>query len=180
MDYTGAPDAERVIILMGSGAEAVEETVEAMMTRENAKVGVLKVRLFRPFPAAELVKALPATVRKIAVLDRTKEPGSQGEPLHQDIIQALFDAQANGTLPFTNGMPKVVGGRYGLSSKEFTPAMVKGVYDNLALDTPKNHFTIGINDDVLGTSLPYDEDYSTEADDVTRAMFFGRRHRGRQ
>ena len=143
------------------------------MTRENAKVGVLKVRLFRPFPAAELVKALPATVRKIAVLDRTKEPGSQGEPLHQDIIQALFDAQANGTLPFTNGMPKVVGGRYGLSSKEFTPAMVKGVYDNLALDTPKNHFTIGINDDVLGTSLPYDEDYSTEADDVTRAMFFG-------
>lgn len=158
---------------MGSGAEAVEETVEAMMTRENAKVGVLKVRLFRPFPAAELVKALPATVRKIAVLDRTKEPGSQGEPLHQDIIQALFDAQANGTLPFTNGMPKVVGGRYGLSSKEFTPAMVKGVYDNLALDTPKNHFTIGINDDVLGTSLPYDEDYSTEADDVTRAMFFG-------
>ena len=173
VDYTGAPDAERVIILMGSGAEAVEETVEAMMTRENAKVGVLKVRLFRPFPAAELVKALPATVRKIAVLDRTKEPGSQGEPLHQDIIQALFDAQANGTLPFTNGMPKVVGGRYGLSSKEFTPAMVKGVYDNLALDTPKNHFTIGINDDVLGTSLPYDEDYSTEADDVTRAMFFG-------
>ena len=126
VDYTGAPDAERVIILMGSGAEAVEETVEAMMTRENAKVGVLKVRLFRPFPAAELVKALPATVRKIAVLDRTKEPGSQGEPLHQDIIQALFDAQANGTLPFTNGMPKVVGGRYGLSSKEFTPAMVKG------------------------------------------------------
>ena len=173
VDYTGAPDAERVIILMGSGAEAVEETVEAMMTRENAKVGVLKMRLFRPFPAAELVKALPATVRKIAVLDRTKEPGSQGEPLHQDIIQALFDAQANGTLPFTNGMPKVVGGRYGLSSKEFTPAMVKGVYDNLALDTPKNHFTIGINDDVLGTSLPYDEDYSTEADDVTRAMFFG-------
>ena len=105
MDYTGAPDADRVIILIGSGAEAVEETVEAMMTRENAKVGVLKVRLFRPFPAAELVKALPATVRKIAVLDRTKDTGSQGEPLHQDIIQALFDAQANGTLPFTNGMP---------------------------------------------------------------------------
>ena len=172
-DYTGAPDAENVIILMGSGAEAVEETVEAMIARENAKVGVLKVRLFRPFPAAELIKALPATVKKIAVLDRTKEPGAQGEPLHQDVIQALFDAQASGDLAFTNGMPTVVGGRYGLSSKEFTPAMVKGVYDNLAQDKPKNHFTIGINDDVLGTSLPYDEDYSTEADDVTRAMFFG-------
>ena len=173
VDYTGAPDAENVIILMGSGAEAVEETVEAMIARENAKVGVLKVRLFRPFPAAELIKALPATVKKIAVLDRTKEPGAQGEPLHQDVIQALFDAQASGDLAFTNGMPTVVGGRYGLSSKEFTPAMVKGVYDNLAQDKPKNHFTIGINDDVLGTSLPYDEDYSTEADDVTRAMFFG-------
>ena len=173
VDYSGAPDAERVIILMGSGAEAVEETVEAMIARENAKVGVLKVRLFRPFPAAELIKALPATVRKIAVLDRTKEPGSQGEPLHQDVIQALFDAQGSGALPFTNGMPKVVGGRYGLSSKEFTPAMVKGVCDSLEQDAPKNHFTIGINDDVLGTSLPYDEDYSTEADDVTRAMFFG-------
>ena len=111
---------------MGSGAEAVEETVEAMIARENAKVGVLKVRLFRPFPAAELIKALPATVRKIAVLDRTKEPGSQGEPLHQDVIQALFDAQGSGTLPFTNGMPKVVGGRYGLSSKEFTPGSKYG------------------------------------------------------
>lgn len=173
VDYTGAPDAENVIILMGSGAEAVEETVEAMTARENAKVGVLKVRLFRPFPAAELIKTLPSTVKKIAVLDRTKEPGAQGEPLHQDVIQALFDAQASGDLAFTNGMPTVVGGRYGLSSKEFTPAMVKGVYDNLAQDKPKNHFTIGINDDVLGTSLPYDEDYSTEADDVTRAMFFG-------
>ena len=171
-NYYGAPDADRIIVAMGSINDVAEEVID-YLNAHGEKVGLVKVRLFRPFPAAELVKALPATVRKIAVLDRTKEPGSQGEPLHQDIIQALFDAQANGTLPFTNGMPKVVGGRYGLSSKEFTPAMVKGVYDNLALDTPKNHFTIGINDDVLGTSLPYDEDYSTEADDVTRAMFFG-------
>lgn len=173
VDYVGAPDADRVIILMGSGADAVEETVEAMMARENAKVGVLKIRLFRPFPAAEMLKALPATVKSIAVLDRTKEPGAQGEPLHQDVIQALFDAQADGTINFDCGMPKVIGGRYGLGSKEFTPAMVKAIYDNLAAATPKNHFTVGINDDVLGTSLEYDEHYSTEGDDVTRAMFFG-------
>ena len=171
-DYVGAPDAENVVVVMGSGADAIEETINRM-NKEGHKVGVIKVRLYRPFAVDAFIAAIPKTAKKLAVLDRTKEPGSQGEPLHQDIIQALFDAQANGTLPFTNGMPKVVGGRYGLSSKEFTPAMVKGVYDNLALDTPKNHFTIGINDDVLGTSLPYDEDYSTEADDVTRAMFFG-------
>ena len=171
-NYYGAADADRVIVAMGSICDVAEEVID-YLNAHGEKVGLVKVRLFRPFAAEKLIEALPASVRKIAVLDRTKEPGSQGEPLHQDIIQALFDAQANGTLPFTNGMPKVVGGRYGLSSKEFTPAMVKGVYDNLALDTPKNHFTIGINDDVLGTSLPYDEDYSTEADDVTRAMFFG-------
>ena len=171
-DYYGAPDAERVIILMGSAAETAKETVD-YLTAKGEKVGLVNVHLYRPFSAEHFLAAVPSTCKRIAVLDRTKEPGSQGEPLHQDIIQALFDAQANGTLPFTDGMPKVVGGRYGLSSKEFTPAMVKGVYDNLALDTPKNHFTIGINDDVLGTSLPYDEDYSTEADDVTRAMFFG-------
>ncbi len=172
VDYTGAPDADRVIVLMGSGAEAVEEAVEHMMAEEGAKIGVLKIRLYRPFPAEELIKALPATVKKITVLDRTKEPGAQGEPLHQDVIQALFDAQAAGTL-CTDGMPAVLGGRYGLGSKEFTPAMVKAVYDNMAKDTPLNHFAVGIEDDVLGLSLPYDEHYSTEGDDVTRAMFFG-------
>lgn len=173
VDYIGAPDADRVIILMGSGCEAAQEAVEAMMAREGDKVGVLKVRLFRPFPAEELIKALPSTVTKIAVLDRTKEPGAQGEPLHQDVVHAIYDAHAAGTLHFTNGIPTVVGGRYGLSSKEFTPAMVKGVFDELSSDKPKNHFVIGINDDVLGTSLAYDPEYSTECDTVTRAMFYG-------
>ncbi len=173
VDYAGAEDATSVIILMGSGCEAVHETVEAMMEREGAKVGVLKVRLYRPFPSEELIKALPKSVRKIAVLDRTKEPGSPGEPLYLDVVHALFEAQSAGQLPFSGGMPSVVAGRYGLGSKEFTPAMVKGVFDNLAKDAPKNHFVIGIEDDILGDSLPYDAEYNIEGDDVTRAMFFG-------
>ena len=145
VDYSGAPDAERVIILMGSGAEAVEETVEAMIARENAKVGVLKVRLFRPFPAAELIKALPATVRKIAVLDRTKEPGSQGEPLYMDVVTALANAGRTDI--------QVIGGRYGLGSKDTPPASVFAVYDELKKDSMKREFTIGIVDDVTHLSL---------------------------
>ncbi len=173
VDYVGAPDATDVIILMGSGCEAVHETVESMIQNEGAKVGVLKVRLYRPFPGEELVAALPKTVKKIAVLDRTKEPGSPGEPLYLDVVHALFEAQGDGKLPFEAGMPTVVAGRYGLGSKEFNPAMVRGIYTNLAKDKPLNHFIIGIKDDILGESLDYDPDYQTANDDVTRAMFFG-------
>lgn len=170
-EYEGAPDAERVVVLMGSGCETAHETVEAL-TKAGEKVGVLKVRLYRPFPSDAFLNALPKTVKKVAVLDRTKEPGANGEPLYMDCVQALFEAQNKGRLPFAN-MPTVVCGRYGLSSKEFTPAMVKAVLDNLKLDTPKDHFTVGIIDDVLGLSLDVDTSFSTESDDVVRAMFFG-------
>lgn len=170
-DYHGAPDAERVVVLMGSGCETAHETVDAL-TRAGEKVGVLKVRLYRPFPSEALLNALPRTVKKISVLDRTKEPGANGEPLYLDCVQALFEAQAKGTLPF-EAMPTVVCGRYGLSSKEFTPAMVKAVLDNMKQEAPKDHFTVGINDDLLGLSLDVDTSFSTEADDVVRAMFFG-------
>lgn len=163
--YEGAPDAERVIVIMGSGAETVEETVNAL-NAQGEKLGVLKVRLFRPFDAKRLVAALPASVQSIAVLDRTKEPGSVGEPLYTDLITTLHEAW-DGT------MPRVIGGRYGLSSKEFTPAHVKAVFDNLSLAKPKNHFTVGIDDDVTHTSLPYDAAYSIEPDDVVRAVFYG-------
>ncbi len=167
VEYIGSPTATRVIIIMGSGAEACLETVEAL----KEDIGVLKVRLYRPFPAEDLVAALPTTVKKIAVLDRTKEPGSQGEPLLQDVIQALADAQINGTLPFP--MPVVVGGRYGLGSKDFTPSMVKGVYDELAKDKPMTGFAVGIEDDVTGKSIAYDPSFSTEAPEVTRCLFYG-------
>jgi len=170
-EYHGAPDAERVIVIMGSGCEAVHETVDHL-TAKGEKVGVLKVRLFRPFEGARLIAALPKTVKAMAVLDRTKEPGSAGEPLYLDVVQAVFETATNGASHFTN-LPAVVGGRYGLSSKEFTPAMVNGVFGNLALHKKKNHFTIGIEDDVLGLSLPYDPSFSTEAKDVVRAVFFG-------
>jgi pyruvate-ferredoxin/flavodoxin oxidoreductase len=170
-DYVGAPDAERVIILMGSGCEVAHETVEDLNKR-GAKVGVLKVRLFRPFDSARFVAALPATVKAIAVLDRTKEPGAAGEPLYQDCVSALFENASNGHGKFKVS-PKVVGGRYGLSSKEFTPAMVKGVFDNLSQPTPQNHFTVGINDDISHTSLAYDPEFSTESDEVIRALFYG-------
>ncbi|NET80213.1 pyruvate:ferredoxin (flavodoxin) oxidoreductase [Okeania sp. SIO1F9] len=164
-EYHGAVDADRVIILMGSGCETVHETVD-YLTANGEKVGVLKVRLYRPFDARRLVAALPETVKKIAVLDRTKEPGASGEPLYQDIVTALNEE-------WSDAMPKVVGGRYGLSSKEFNPAMVKSVFDNLSADKPKNHFTVGINDDLSHTSLPFDAGFSIEADNVVRAMFYG-------
>ena len=170
-DYHGAADAERVVVLMGSGCETAHETVDALVAA-GQKVGVLKVRLYRPFPAQEFLNALPSTVKSIAILDRTKEPGAAGEPLYLDCVQALFEAQNKGHLPFAQ-MPTVVCGRYGLSSKEFTPAMVKAVLDNLALPTPKDHFTVGITDDLLGLSLEVDDDFSTESPNVVRAMFFG-------
>jgi pyruvate-ferredoxin/flavodoxin oxidoreductase len=169
-DYVGPADADRVIILMGSGAEIVHETVDAL-TKKGEKVGVVKVRLFRPFSMSHFLAALPKTVKAIAVLDRTKEPGSAGEPMYQDILTALAEAQAAGTLGFS--MPKVVGGRYGLSSKEWTPAMVKAVYDELKKPAPKNHFTVGIEDDVTHLSLPVDYSFSTEPDSVKRCLFYG-------
>lgn len=170
-DYYGAPDAERVIVLMGSGAEAVKETVDWLNVR-GEKVGVLVVRLYRPFSVSHFLHALPKSVRAIAALDRTKEPGAIGEPLYQDVVTALSEGLAEGLSPF-DCMPRVIGGRYGLSSKEFTPAMVKSVFDELAWKKPKNHFTVGIKDDISHTSLNYDDSFTTEPDDVTRAMFYG-------
>jgi pyruvate-ferredoxin/flavodoxin oxidoreductase len=167
--YYGPADADRVIVIMGSGTEAVHETVDAL-TKKGEKVGVLKVRLYRPFDGVRFIAALPKSARSIAVLDRTKEPGALGEPLYLDVIGALHEARAAGRL-LTE--PRVFGGRYGLSSKEFTPAMVKAVFDNLAAKEPKNHFTIGIVDDVTGTSLPWDPHFSTEPDTVVRALFYG-------
>ena len=168
-DYVGSPDAQRVVVLMGSGIGAVEEAVEAL-AGGGEKVGLLKVRLYRPFSIKHFLDALPSSTRRIAVLDRTKEPGSLGEPLYQDVLTALVEgwpAAGNGSLPL------VVGGRYGLSSKEFTPAMAAAVFAELGQPQPKRHFTIGIFDDVTHTSLKWDQDFSTEADDVTRAMFYG-------
>ncbi len=166
-DYTGAPDAEKLIVMMGSGAETAHETVDALVDR-GEKVGLLKVRLFRPFDVAAISAAIPESVRSIAVLDRTKEPGSAGEPLYQDVLTALAESRSNGQPP-----PKVIGGRYGLSSKEFTPAMVVGIFDELGREAPKNHFTIGIHDDVTGTSLDYDPDFSIEPEKTVRAVFYG-------
>ena len=166
-DYFGDPEAERVIILMGSGAETVVETINALPEKG---IGMINVRLFRPFSNEHLLEALPRTAKSIAVLDRTKEPGANGEPLYQDIITALAEASAAGSI---ERMPRVIGGRYGLSSKEFTPAMVKSVFEELQKDKPKNHFTIGINDDVTYTSLEFDPTFQIEGDDVTRAQFFG-------
>ncbi|HUW75506.1 MAG TPA: pyruvate:ferredoxin (flavodoxin) oxidoreductase, partial [Gallionella sp.] len=164
--------AERVIVLMGSGAEAVEEVVEHI-NHHGEKVGVVKVRLFRPFAADELLRVIPATARRIAVLDRSKEPGADGEPLYKDVVTAISEAYSGGTGKFA-GMPRVVGGRYGLSSKEFTPGMVKGVFDELSRDRPKNHFTIGIYDDLSHTSLDWDEDFRTDAGNgVMCCMFYG-------
>ncbi len=171
-DYFGAPDAKRVIIMMGSGAEAAEETVNYLSENLEEKVGLIKVRLYRPFSAEHLLAALPKTVEKIAVLDRTKEPGAQGEPLYLDVVTSISEAMTSGNPPFEK-MPRIIGGRYGLSSKEFTPAMVKGVYDELKKDNPKNHFTIGIIDDVTHTSLDWDKDFVIEGNDVFRGMFFG-------
>jgi pyruvate-ferredoxin/flavodoxin oxidoreductase len=170
-DYFGAPDAERVLVLMGSGAETARETIEYLSER-GEKVGVIQVHLYRPFSVEHFLAALPVSARTVAVLDRTKEPGSTGEPLYQDALVALNEASAEGRLT-TAAVPRVVGGRYGLSSKEFTPAMVKGIFDELDKDSPKNHFTVGITDDVSHTSIDYDPTFSTEPEDVFRAIFFG-------
>jgi pyruvate-ferredoxin/flavodoxin oxidoreductase len=169
VEYTGHPEAERVVIIMGSGGETVRSTVAHLMEK-GERVGVLQVRLYRPFPARALVDVLPASVRRIAVLDRTKEPGSAGEPLFLDVVAALAEAHAGDE----NGrMPLVVGGRYGLSSKEFTPGMAAGVFAELAGEKPRRGFTIGINDDVSGTSLPYDGALDIEPPGTIRAVFFG-------
>ncbi len=172
-DYTGPADAQRVIIMMGSGAETAHETVN-FLSKLGEKVGLLKVRLFRPFAINAFINALPKTVQALAVLDRTKEPGATGDPLYLDVMTALMESQSTGALPFA--MPKVIAGRYGLSSKEFTPAMVKAVYDELAKaisGKAKNHFTVGINDDVTHASLAYDMDWDIESADVVRAIFYG-------
>ena len=168
-DYVGAPDADRVIVIMGSGGEIAQEAIEYLNAR-GEKLGVLKVRLYRPFSVERFVKAFPATVKTIAVLDRTKEAGSPGEPLYLDVVAAFTEAVTAGLAP---AMPRIVGGRYGLSSKEFTPAMVRGVFDEVKKERPKNHFTIGIVDDVTHTSLDYDPNFSTEDPKTVRAMFYG-------
>jgi pyruvate-ferredoxin/flavodoxin oxidoreductase len=170
-DYVGAKDAERVIVLMGSGCEAAHEAVEHLVAK-GEKIGMIKVRLYRPFDGKRFIESLPATVKKIAVLDRTKEPGATGEPLYQDVVTALMEETAAGR-SHLKAVPAVITGRYGLSSKEFTPAMVKAVFDNLSIPAPKNHFTVGINDDVSHTSLAYDANFSTEPATVVRALFFG-------
>jgi len=168
-EYVGAPDAEHVIVLMGSGCDIAEETVSHLLPA-GRKIGVLKIRLFRPFSVEHFLAALPATVRSIAVLDRTKEPGSIGEPLYQEVLTALAESFAAGKIA---SMPRIVGGRYGLSSKEFTPAMVKAVFDDLVELVPHNHYTVGINDDVTHNSLAYDPKFSTEDPRTVRALFYG-------
>ena len=170
-DYVGAPDADRVIVMMGSGADAAHETVDYLNSK-GEKVGLLKVRLYRPFSVQRFLEALPATVRKIAVLDRTKEAGAGREPLYLDVVSALQEGIKLGYGKLKTA-PETIGGRYGLSSKEFTASMVKAVYDNLAAPKPKDHFTVGIHDDVGHTSLDYDPDFSVEPDSVVRAMFYG-------
>ena len=170
-DYYGAADAERVAVFVGSAAQTCRETV-AYLQRQGEKCGVVNVRLCLPFSAGHFLAALPATVKAIAVLDRTKLPGSTGEPLYTDVVTVLAEAQASGSLPGSS-MPLVIGGRYGLSSKEFTPAMARAVFDELKQAAPKNHFTIGINDDVSHTSLEYDPSFDIEPDEVMRALFIG-------
>ena len=170
-DYVGSPDADRVIIMMGNGAETAEEAAEHL-NGKGEKVGVLKVRLFRPFSLEHFAQALPKSVKAIAVLDRTKEPGSLGEPLYEDVRTAIGEAMSGGLLKMKD-YPAVVGGRYGLGSYEFTGAMAKSVFDNLSAKSPKNHFTVGINDDVTNTSLPFDPSFSSEPEGVHRAMFYG-------
>ena len=165
-EFVGDPHAERVLVMMGSGCETAEETVESL-NRSGEKVGLLKVRLYRPFSIAHFVESLPGTTKTIAVLDRTKEPGSTGEPLYQEAVTALSESNR-----FSRDL-HVVGGRYGLSSKEFTPAMVKAVFDELKKPQPKNHFSIGIEDDITHTSIPFDESFSTEPEDQVRAVFWG-------
>ncbi|MDH5331762.1 MAG: pyruvate:ferredoxin (flavodoxin) oxidoreductase, partial [Aquincola sp.] len=165
--YQGAPDAERVIVQMGSGTGATREAVDKLVAA-GEKVGLVTVRLYRPFDGQAFIDALPKTVHAIAALDRTKEPGALGEPLYQDVVTALAE-----TWPEARRLPRVIGGRYGLSSKEYTPAMAKAVFDELRQDKPKRHFTVGITDDVTHLSLKVDEGFDTEAKGVTRAVFYG-------
>ncbi|MEI6044121.1 MAG: pyruvate:ferredoxin (flavodoxin) oxidoreductase, partial [Chloroflexota bacterium] len=167
-DYVGAPDAERVIVVMGSGSETTEETVKHLVA-QGEKVGVIKIHLYRPFSIEHFIQVLPTTTKIIAVLDRTKEPGSSGEPLYLDVVAALSEGLGAKGQP----SPAVIGGRYGLSSKEFTPAMVKGIFDEMVKSNPKNHFTIGIEDDVSHTSLAYDPNFSVEGDETVRCLFWG-------
>jgi pyruvate-ferredoxin/flavodoxin oxidoreductase len=169
VDYAGDPAAERVLVVMGSGAETVRETVRHLVAA-GERVGVLQVRLFRPFPTRQLLDALPPSVRRVAVLDRTKEPGSSGEPLFLDVVAALSESHVDGERAV---LPLVVGGRYGLSSKEFTPGMVAGIFDELSLQRPRRRFTVGINDDVSGTSLPYDPTLEVLPAGTVSAVFFG-------
>jgi pyruvate-ferredoxin/flavodoxin oxidoreductase len=169
VEYTGHPEAERVLVVMGSGGETVRETV-AWLNGRGERVGVVQVRLYRPFPAQALAEALPTTVRHVAVLDRTKEPGSIGEPLFLDTVAALTESFGDGDGAV---MPRIVGGRYGLSSKEFTPGMVAGAFAELAGERPRRRFTIGIKDDVSGTSLDYDATLDIEPPETVRAIFFG-------
>ena len=168
-DYVGHPEAQRIIVLMGSGAEAAHETVDHLVAA-GEKVGIIKVRLYRPFSIQHFLAALPATMQSLAILDRTKEPGATGEPLYVDVVTALAESLANGNLAT---MPRVIGGRYGLSSKEFNPAMIKAVFDELTKESPKNHFTVGINDDVTHTSLDIDDSFDIEKDNVVRCLFYG-------
>ena len=170
-DYTGADDAERVIVVMGAGGITAAETAN-YLANQGEKVGVVQVRCFRPFSVKHLMAALPATVKKVSVLDRTKEAGAAGEPLYQDVITGIAEGLAEGIAPFEVA-PRVVGGRYGLSSKEFTPAMVKGLFDDLSNDKPKNHFTIGINDDLTNSSVEYDPTFSLDDPDTIEAIFYG-------
>jgi len=170
-DYFGAADAENIIVIMGSGAETAVETA-AYLNQKDRKLGVVIVRLFRPFSVEHMLKVLPATTKKIAVLDRTKEPGGAGEPLYQDVITAIAEGLRDGMAPFKS-MPVVIGGRYGLASKEFTPAMVKAIFDELEKSAPKNHFTIGIHDDVTNTSLEFDPAFSILGDETRCCVFFG-------
>jgi pyruvate-ferredoxin/flavodoxin oxidoreductase len=169
--YAGTDDAERVIVIMGSGADTAAETARYLAS-QGEKVGVVSVRLYRPFSMEHFVKSLPPTVKVIAALDRTKEPGSLGEPLYQDVVSAISEGMSNGTAKLKQ-TPVITGGRYGLSSKEFTPAMVKGIFDDMKKEQPKKHFTIGINDDVTHTSLDYDPGFSIEFPETVRCVFFG-------
>ncbi|MEA3491214.1 MAG: pyruvate:ferredoxin (flavodoxin) oxidoreductase [Campylobacterota bacterium] len=169
-DYVGCRDAERIIIIMGSSSEAVEESVEYLNAIDE-RVGMVKVRLYRPFSIKHFIDILPKSTKSIAVLDRTKEPGSLGEPLYLDIVSALNESKEDHTLGFE--MPHIIGGRYGLSSKEFTPGMIKAIFDELSRERPKNHFTIGIYDDVTGSSLKWDEHFAIPNRDIFQAIFFG-------
>lgn len=168
-DYHGAPDAERVVVLMGSGVGTAAETARAL-NAAGEKVGVVQVRLYRPWAAEAFLNILPPSAKTLAVLDRTKEPGASGEPLYSDVITTLAEAFSSGQRP---SMPRVIGGRYGLSSKEFTPAMAKAVFDELKKQQPKNHFTVGIHDDVSHTSLVVDPSFALDESGVTQAVFFG-------